>query len=151
MASAALGLGAGVLVKNKVMKTTKSDDKMYAEKHLAILQLFNQWMRTKQEGKSIIDYLHKNDIKTVAIYGMSYVGERLYDELKDSDIEIKYAIDKNADGIYAEVDVLSPEEDLPEVDLIIVTAVYFYNEIEDMLSKVTDCHISSLEDILYEM
>ena len=148
--SAAAGAGAGIAAKNKLTKKN-SDDALYARKHLAIMQLFNQWMITKQEGKSIVDYLHKNNVKTVAIYGMSYVGERLYDELKGSDITVKYAIDKNADKIYADVDVLTPEEELPEVDLIIVTATFFYDEIEEQLSEVTECAIASLEDILYEL
>lgn len=145
------GAGAGAIAKEKVAKKEIERHKMYAEKHLAIMKLFNQWMITKQEGKSIVDYLHKQDVKSVAIYGMSFVGERLYDELKDSDIEIAYAIDKNADAIYADVDILTPEDDLPEVDLIIVTAVYFYDEIEEMLQQITDCNISSFEDILYEI
>ena len=36
----------------------------------------------------------------------------------------------NADGINMEIDVFTPEEELPDVDLIIVTAIYFYAEIE---------------------
>ncbi len=148
---ACVGVGLGIVAGRRMMKQAVAKEKLYAGKHLAILQLFNQWMVTKQEGKSIAEYLQKSGIRTVAIYGMSYVGERLYDELKDSGIAVKYVIDKNADGIYAEVDVLGPKEDLPEVDLIIVTAVFFYDEIEKDLEKVTACRISSLEDILYEM
>ena len=42
-----------------------------------------------------------NVYKEIAIYGMSYLGERLADELAGSDITVKYAIDRNADNIYA--------------------------------------------------
>ena len=58
---------------------------------------------------------------------------------------------KNADGINMEIDVFTPEEELPDVDLIIVTAIYFYAEIERTLKELTDYRVSSLEDILYEM
>lgn len=149
--SVGLALGAGILAGKKLTELKKTDDRLYAEKHLAIILLYNQWMKTKQEGKSVAKYLHDSGIRTVAIYGMSYAGERLYDELKNSEVEVKYAIDRNAEGIYSEVEVLRPEDKLPDVDMIIVTAVYFYGQIAESLGKVTDCNISSLEDILYEM
>lgn len=149
--SGVFGAGIGIILGKKFTKCPKSSDKEYAEKHLAILQLFNQWMITKQEGKSVVDYLQQNDIKTVAIYGMSYVGERLYDELKGSAVEVKYGIDKNADGIYAEMPMITPDEKMEDVDMIIVTAVYFYDEIVHALREKTNNKIVSLEDILYEM
>ena len=48
-----------------------------SEKHLNLLIMMSEWVRIKQEGKNISDYLKQNNYKTVAIYGMSYVGERL--------------------------------------------------------------------------
>ena len=82
---------------------------------------------------------------------MSYVGERLYDELKDSDIEVKYAIDKNADGIYSDVEIVTPQEELKEVDAIVVTPVFYFDEIVEALEKKTESEVLSLEDILYEL
>ena len=82
---------------------------------------------------------------------MKELGERLYDELKDSDIKVLYAIDKNADAIYAEVDVLTPDDDLPEVDLIVVTPVHYFDEIEEMLADKVDCPVISIEDVVYEV
>ena len=42
------------------------------------------------------------------------------------------------------------EEELPEVDAVIVTAVYEYDEIEKMLADRVSCPVISLEEILYE-
>ncbi len=36
------------------------------------------------------------------------------------------------------------------VDAIVVTAITFYDEIKEELSRKIDCPIISLEDILYE-
>ena len=94
------------------------------------------------------EYFHKNDIQSIAIYGYKELGERLYDELKGSDIEIKYIIDKNIDYIRAEIDVYSPDESLPQVDAIVVTATYYYDEIEDELNDMGDFLIISLEDVV---
>lgn len=121
----------------------------YAQKHLLIMQMFNQWLIDRQEGKSLVKFFEDNEYKSIAIYGMSYLGERLLDELKDSGIEVKYAIDKNADNIYADVEIKRLEDDLPKVDAIIVTAVFFYDEIEEELSGLVDYPVISLEDVLY--
>ena len=43
------------------------------------------------------------------------------------------------------------EEVLPKVDAIIVTPVYFFDEIKDMLQKKTVCRIISLEDVIYKL
>ena len=43
------------------------------------------------------------------------------------------------------------EDTLDDVDAIVVTAVTFFDEIEDELHKKVNCPILSLEDILYEV
>lgn len=82
---------------------------------------------------------------------MKELGEHLYDELEGTGIIVQYIIDKNADQIYADVEVKTPDEKLDQVDAIVVTAVYYFDEIEEMLSEKVDCPVLSLEDILYEM
>lgn len=146
-----VGAGVGAAVAGKEKKKSEKQWKELADKHLALMLLMNQWLSIKQEGKNVADFLKRKEIKSIAIYGMSYVGERLYDELKDTDIVIKYAIDRNADGIYAEVDIVTPDEKLESVDAIIVTPVYYYKEISCMLMQKTNIKIISLEDILYEV
>lgn len=147
----AAGVGIGMVLGKKKEKVKTDKQSLLVKKNHAILKLFSQWILTKQEGKSIVNYLHENNVKTVAIYGMSFVGERLFDELKDSDIEVKYAIDQNANAIFKDVDMYTPDQKLPDVDMIIVTAIYFFDEIDDKLSEVTDCPVVSLENILYEI
>lgn len=152
---AALGSGAGLLFgavgTGIVMQKELDRMSTMAKKNYVIIRLFDQWMKVKQGGESIADYLKEKGYRTVAIYGMSFAGERLYDDLKDTEIAVRYGIDQNADKIYAEVDVLGADEDLPEVDAVIVTAVYYFDEIEEKLSNRMECPILSLEDILYEI
>ena len=73
------------------------------------------------------------------------------DELEGSGITIKYGIDQRASNIYEEFDVVSPEDELEEVDAIVVTPIKFFDEIEERLSEKVNCPIISLEDILYEV
>jgi hypothetical protein len=123
----------------------------YSNKHLALYKMMNQWVRVKQEGKNLASYFEKNGYKNIAVYGMSFAGETLLEELKDTDVKVAYGIDKNADSIYADVDVVSMDDDFKEVDAIVVTAITFFDEIEEELSEKVDCPIISLEDVLYEV
>lgn len=142
-------LGAGAAGKASLSKTQKAQS--MSDKHLALFLMMNQWVKIKQEGKNLASYFDKKGYKRIAIYGMSYAGKTLIDELEGTDITIAYGIDKNADSIYADVDVVSMEDVLDEVDAVVVTAITFYDEIEEKLSEKIDCPILSLEDILYEI
>ena len=133
-------------------KQKEIDDlKELADKHLVLMQLFNQWIITKQEGKSIAEYFYKNNLRSIAVYGMGAVGERLFQELEETGIEIKYAIDQNRNGIYKNIEVISPDEEMPYADAIIVTPIFYFDEIEKMMSKKAKYKIISLEDILYDI
>lgn len=147
----ALGVAGGAFfVKGKVDKE-RARQKQLADKHLALFIMMCDWMRTKQEGKSVAAYLGEKGYKTVAVYGLSYAGERLLDELRDNGIEVKYAVDQKADPVYFDTEICRPEEDLEEVDAVIVTAITFFDEIRVMLEEKLQCPILSLEDIIQEL
>ena len=149
--SALGGTAAGAIGVNKMMGKKINDWKKMSNKHLTLFQMMNQWVRVKQEGKNLSSYLEEKGYKKIAIYGMSYAGATLIEELKGTNVKALYGIDKNADNIYADIDVFSMEDDLPKVDAVVVTAITFFDEIEGKLSKKLDCPIISLEDILYEV
>ena len=119
-----------------------------SDKHLALFLMMNQWVKVKQEGKSLTSYFEKNGYKKIAVYGMSYAGETLIEELKNSKVEVVYGIDQRADSIYADVNIVSVEGELELVDAVVVTAITFFDEIEKKLSEKVNCPIISLEDIL---
>ena len=149
--STLLGVGIGSAAVGKLMGKKVNDWHSLSDRHLALFLLMNQWVKVKQEGKNLSLYFENNGYKKIAVYGMSYVGETLVDELSGSNVEIAYAIDKNADSIYADIEVVTPEEELQDVDAIIVTAITFFDEVEEMLSEKVECPVISLDDILYEI
>lgn len=144
---AGAAVGAGAVQKAATKKTI--EQKENSDKHLALYLMMNQWVKVKQAGKSIPDFLLEKGYSKIAIYGMNYVGETLYDELRDSGIEVVYAIDRNADSIFSEINIVTPDSELDQVDAIIVTPIFFYDEIEEMLSNKIDADILCMEDILY--
>ena len=149
--SALVGATVGAVAVAKTIGHSTQKAQTMSDKHMALFLMMNQWVAAKQEGKSLVDYFEKNNYHSIAIYGMSYAGERLLEELKDSKIDVKYGIDKNADGIYSDIELVTMEDKLETVDAIVVTPIFFFDQIEEELSKKISCPIISLEDILYEV
>ena len=146
-----IGITSGVVAVKSTYQKKDSRRREHIKKMGEFYNLLIQWVCLKQDGKSLVLYFVSNGYKKIAIYGMKELGERLYDELRDSEVEVKYIIDKNADAIYADIDVLTPEDELEEVDAIVVTAIHYFDEIEELLEQKVDCPILSLEDIVYEI
>lgn len=152
------GLVLGIVITYKVVKKSMCEQlrklQQLSDKHLAIMNLFSMWLQNKEAGLKIEDYLKEQQIKRIAIYGMSFVGERLYDELEQSDIKVVYCIDKNANNIYKDINVLTPDSGLEKeesVDAIVVTAFVFFDEIEANLKKKVNVPILSIDDIVYSL
>lgn len=149
--SALTGAAIGVVATGKAAADEKDKAKALSDKHLALFLMMNQWVKVKQQGKKLSSYFEKNQYKKIAVYGMSYAGETLVDELKGTGITVAYGIDKKTDSIYADVDIVSVEDVLEDVDAVVVTAITFFDEIEERLAAKLDCPIISLEDVLYEV
>lgn len=134
----------------RVMRKQISYKQKMSEKHLSLFLMMNQWVKVKQEGRSLALYLEQKGYRKIAVYGMSYAGETFIDELKGTNVQVLYGIDQKADRIYADVKIVTMDDDLEEVDAVVVTAITFFDEIEENLSAKMDCPVLSLEDILYE-
>lgn len=125
----------------------KEDDlKKFNEFYLILLQ----WIRLHQEGRTAANYFRKNGFNSVAIYGMKELGEALLEELTNSEITVKYGIDRDADNVYVGVDVYKPDERLEDVDVVVVTAVHYFDEIENDLKNKIKAKIVSIEDVVWE-
>ncbi len=113
----------------------------------------NQWLVLKNAGKGLEDYFANNGYKNIAIYGMGELGNRLYEELTGSDkVEVKYAIDKNSGYLYeGDLSIVSIENELEMVDVIVVTAIFDFESIQETLSKKIQYPIVSLEEVVFEV
>ena len=152
-----LGIGAvagGVAGIVHYSKKSLNKSEELQGRYKAYYQLTNQWLMNKNENKGMKTYFADNNIKSIAIYGMGTLGELLYSEIKDSDVKVKYFIDKNADTLYYGVDDIAVVglDDIgsqDEVDAIIVTPIFDFDEIESDMEDITNISLISLEDIVY--
>lgn len=142
------GCFLGAAGMNKIKENTNGDNKI--NKFKGYYNILNQWLKLKQEGNSIEKYFLENGYKTVAVYGMGELGNRLYSELKESGIDVKYAVDRNAANIFSDLKLLDKNEPFPYVDVMIITASFAYDEIYKELNKKVDFPIVSLEEVVYE-
>ncbi len=113
--------------------------------------VLKKWFERKAQGKKTDFYFLYNGFRRIAVYGMSDLGRYLVSELRDSQVEAVYGIDRRAEKIEADIPVLQLEENLPEVDAIVVTPVYYFGEIQGSLSGKTEVPIISIEDIINVM
>lgn len=134
----------GLLITKVIEQNNKNADKLAKYYHL-----FNVWLSIKQNNQTLYSYFEKNGYHTVAIYGMKEFGERLLDELKNTDIEVKCIIDKAQVKVDEDIPIYKPEEKLPEVDVIVVTASYYFSEISKNLRDKVKCDIVSIDDLVY--
>ena len=113
--------------------------------------LMEKWIKVRQRGKSLKQFFEDNCIKEIAIYGMAEIGQLLMLELKETSVNVKCGIDRNAKdkehlGIKV-VDFYDVEEykDLPA---IVVTPTQYFDDIRRQLKEQTDAFIINLEDIV---
>ena len=81
---------------------------------------------------------------------MSHVGQRIIDDLENSRIKIMYGIDQRADKLTYDMDIYSPEDELPVVDAIVVTA-YDFDEIVELLEGKVNCEILAFDEIIFNL
>jgi|GEM_PF-676148 Predicted dinucleotide-utilizing enzyme len=146
-------LGMGIWICKVFIKKDKlntENDSIVSPKRFEVgFQILNNWIKIKNAGRDLKTYFIDNEISTVAIYGMGALGERLYEELSNTEIKVVYAIDRMAEKKGFEgLRIVSADDVLEDVDVIIVTPVQDYDNIEKMLEMKTDANIISLEDIV---
>ncbi len=123
--------------------------KNLSDKHLMLFLLMNEWVKIKQKNKSVAESLIKQGYQKIAIYGMSYAGQRLCDELDGSGVEIVGCMDQKNGGMYLGHRITSVDGIPDNADAIIVTPIFYFEEIKERLEGKTKAKIISLEEVIY--
>jgi lactate dehydrogenase-like 2-hydroxyacid dehydrogenase len=144
-------MGITIIVESYLKK--KSEKKLIekVDKFKSYYYMLNNWMTLKQSGKKLEEYFIKEKIGKIAIYGMGELGNRLYEELKGTDIEVLYAIDNTPGYTYSDINVFSIEEPLEQVDAIVVTPIFDFINISQKIEEVLSVRVISLEDVIMKL
>lgn len=141
-----IGLSRRMIKKNLQKKVQKIDNE---NKFKDYYYMLNHWLMLKQSGVEIKQYFNDREYKRIAIYGYGEMGKRVIDELKSSDICIECVIDKNLTNNSGDIKFVGVDEEWPDIDAIIVTPIYAYEQILVDYSNKTSAEFVSLEDIIY--
>ena len=76
--------------------TENQMDEKYVQlvKYKEYFDLANRWLYLMEANKTLKDFFAYNNYNKIAIYGMGDFGKHLFEELKDTEIQVEYCIDK---------------------------------------------------------
>jgi len=107
--------------------------KRRAEKFELYYNDIDLWLTLREEGINIATQLKKRSVETVAIYGFGITGRHLLYDLQNAELSCKYIVDRQKSKVHADLPVYTPDEKLPNVDLIIISSYFYMDEISKML------------------
>lgn len=143
----AIGLFIGICISGNIMKESYKEAIITRRNR----DLLNVWLNIKISNHSVADYFKKYNYNRIVIYGAGYLGELLFRDLTNDGVDILYFIDKNADDIFSDLPVYKIKDNLPDADVVVVTPINYFDEINVDLNAVFDIPIVALDQIIYSI
>ena len=118
-----------------------------------IVYCMDRWMWLREQGITITDYCKEHKAESISVYGYGRLGKHLVWELQNEVFQIPWIMDQRSMDIdvdHNKYELILPHEvnRVKDADMIIVTAVEDYYDIEAELSKYTKAEIISIERII---
>lgn len=152
-----------VLVTNHILDDTEqqiilnrkplgTDRPAYAD----VITVYDYWLYLENRNQKVINFLQKCGYFKIGIYGMGYIGNRLYDNLSSGNIRILFAIDRQAGKFTCSIPVFCLEDTqigsyMKRIDAIIITAEAAFESVKEKIVKEYGVPVLSFKNILLEM
>lgn len=122
------------------------------KRDLCYLAILDKWRYLNEKRLCISDILIKRNIKTIAIYGVGKLGKHLWEDLRNSDVEVVCAIDRDGTKRLGNLSIYSVDDTIPIVDAIIIAVSYDAQRIlnELMKKKGSGCTVMTIEELIDE-
>lgn len=119
------------------------------QKYKLFYWVLTRWMKLKTQGISVTDILRGRGFGKIAIYGFAEIGQLLCRELRQDGLEVFYIMDRKVcESGYEDIPVYYPKAGLPKVDAVVVTAVYYYDEIRVDLTEMGFHDVISFRELV---
>ena len=138
------------LISNKTVFTCQENDTRLLRSQIAFT-LATRWLSIKQKGYNLEEYFVRHNIRSIAIYGMALLGCRLYDELEDGTVDIRYLIDKNPGVMKTVLSFAEFKEHILDIDAIVVTVAAAEKEVISEIKKMGYGTVIGLSEVLDEL
>lgn len=118
-----------------------------------LLRTANRMITESYKGNLIHKKLEERNMSSVAIYGMSEMGERVMEDiLIHSSMKLLYGIDKRAEEMRLAVPVYTLEEivEMEKPEAVILTTFTEDDSLKREIEEKLSCQVISLGELLYE-
>ena len=115
------------------------------------LWCMDMWMSLREQNCTITQYLKDHNVQSIGVYGYGRLGRHLVWELNNEGYSVSWIMDRRYDSLdINSCQLISPDDMnyLKETDLIIVTALDDYDDIEADFSRYTRTEIMSIEHLI---
>lgn len=144
----AVSFAAGFFFGGKALAGMINDYKKRMERNSLNMQLLNDWMEFLYSGGSVESYFHEHGYKKILIYGNGDIGQRLFQVLEQTDIDVAAIMDKmNSSDFDAESKLIGVDSGIPDIDCVVITPVFYFDEIYRMLREKTEQPVISIEEL----
>lgn len=138
----------GFFLGGKALVGMINDYKARMDRNFSNMMLLNDWMGFLYAGGSIERYFREHGYKRIMIYGNGYIGQRLFQALEKTEIEVAAIMDRaNSSDSDAEGRLIGVNSEIPEVDCVVITPTVHFDEIYQMLRERMEQPIISIEEL----
>lgn len=114
-------------------------------------KIMQKWNLLDESGIFLRDFFEKYGYYNIAIYGMGQLGEKLYHQLENTGISVKYVVDRHENEKLKDVLQLKPDDKWEIVDAFVVTTMMKFADLENEITDRVGCPVVSLEEIIFEL
>ena len=137
-----------VITANLHRRKESGEESIVNRRNACFTRLFDKWLRIKEEGKHLNSYFREKGYRNIAIYGIGMTGKHLLADLKETEIQVVYGIDRQGKQLNYPFPIYTIEEQIPEADVVVVTVTYEFDSIYQELKTRFGGYIASLEEIV---
>lgn len=123
-------------------------DNLRIQKNSYFSRLFDKWLLLKEKGDTLHPFFERWGYRRIALYGLGIAGNHLLTDLEKSQIKVIYGIDKLGNKFQVGFPVYTPDSNLPEADVIVISVTYDFGNIYKNLKRTFTGPIVSLEKII---
>lgn len=134
---------------NYLLDKTTIEWEKRLQKSTLFYWILTRWVALKIEGHSVSELLRPYGCHSVAVYGYAELGRLLCQELRNDSIKVLYVLDKKVTNTNRnDLPIFTPSSNLPPVEMVIVTAVYYFDEIKKELTELGYKNVLSFRQLL---
>lgn len=101
-----------------------------------------------ENGIMFTDVLPIRKESRIAVYGNGNIGKHVIRELFKEEVNVCCIIDRiSCTSTFENIPIFSPEDDLPSMDIVLVTVVDEYEDVKQKLLSKLECPIINLAEV----